>query len=232
MTYIKLFFLAIFTLICSILATLFLIDRSHTLYIWLSRFFSKGILLISGIKLNVTGIENIKKDQSYVYVSNHSSQYDIPAMQLSVPTKMSIVFKKEIAKVPIFGWQMQFGPYIMVDRKKAESAMKSIEEAKKMIQKGFSILLFAEGTRSKTGEVQPFKRGAFYLASRVGHPIIPVSLSGTEKIMPKGSMKINPGTINVHYGNPIEITGALSRKEEIELMEKVREIVIQNKKGN
>ncbi len=211
-----------------------IIDRSFTLYFLESRVFSKGILLIGGVKLKVTGIENLNLKDTYIFVSNHSSQFDIPALQYSIPHKASIVYKKELGKIPLFGWQMKLGPYIMIDRQNVEKAIESIKRAKKMMsEKGVSVLLFAEGTRSKTGEVQPFKRGAFYLASRAGYPIIPVSVSGTEKILPKGKFKIKSGTINIHFDKPISTDNIKNRKDELDLMEKVRDIIIQNiGKGN
>lgn len=230
LSYLKLIFIVLYTILCSFLALIFsIIDRSFKSYFWLSRVFSKGILLISGIKVEVSGLENVDKDSVYIFVSNHSSQFDIPALQYTIPTSASIVFKKEIGKIPLFGWQMMLGPYIMIDRQNVEKALKSIEKAKMvMSQKKFSVLLFAEGTRSKTGEVQPFKRGAFYLAAHAGFPIIPVTLSGTDKILPKGKFKIKKGTIHVHFDKAIATDYIKSRKDEIELMEKVRNIVIQN----
>jgi 1-acyl-sn-glycerol-3-phosphate acyltransferase len=205
------------------------LDRSGTLYFKLSKYFSSGILVICRIKLKITGLENFNHKNVYVFVSNHSSQFDIPALQAAIPNRASIIYKKELEKIPLFGWQLKYGPYIGIERKNPEKALKSIEEAKlKMEKKGMSALVFAEGTRSKSGEVQPFKRGAFYLASRVGHPIIPVSLSGTGKILPKGKFRINKGDIQVHFDKPIETSAAISRKEELELMEKVRDIIIKN----
>jgi 1-acyl-sn-glycerol-3-phosphate acyltransferase len=187
--------------------------------------------LISGIKLSVTGLENFNHNKIYVFVSNHSSQYDIPSLQYAIPLPISIVFKKELSKIPVFGWQLRTGPYIMIDRSNAESALKSIEKAKKrMIEKKLSPLLYPEGTRSKTGEVQPFKRGAFYLASKVGFPVIPVTVSGASEILPKGKFKIKRGTIYVHFDKPISTENILSRKDELDLMEKVRDIIISNLK--
>lgn len=234
-SYIKIFSLIIFTGVISTLALIAgLVDRSHNLYFKLSRIFSNGVLKIAGIKLEISGKENINDKASYIYAANHSSLFDIPAMQAAVPQQTSIVYKKELAKIPLFGWQMLAGPYILIDRKKADSARKSIEQAKKMMsEKGRSVLLFPEGTRSKTGEVQPFKRGAFYLASKAGQPIVPVSLSGTDKILPKGKFRLKKGTIHIHYGEPVETENVTSKKDEMELMEKVRNIIIRNlKKGN
>ncbi len=206
-----------------------IIDRSFFLYYKLSKVWSKGIFLISGIKLSITGLGNFDHKRIYVFVSNHSSQYDIPSLQYAIPVPISIVFKKELSKIPLFGWQLKMGPYIMIDRTNVEDALKSIEEAKRrMIEKKLSPLVFAEGTRSKTGEVQPFKRGAFYLASRVGFPIVPVSVSGASKILPKGKFKIKRGTIFVHFDTPVSAENITNRKDEIELMEEVRNIIIKN----
>ncbi len=231
LSYIKLILIILYTIVQSVLALIAgLMDRSHYLYSKVAKSFSWGVLFFGGVKLNITGLENIDKKKAYIFVSNHSSQFDIPAVQQAIPQFASIVYKKELAKIPLFGWQLKFGPYIMVDRKKAESAAKSIEDAKRLMTvKNISILLFAEGTRSKTGEVQPFKRGAFYLASRVGFPIVPVSISGAEKILPKGKFAIRGGTINVHIEKPILTDNIKNRKDEIDLMEKVREIIISHR---
>jgi 1-acyl-sn-glycerol-3-phosphate acyltransferase len=168
-TLIKIFLLAVYTIICSVFAIIFSVfDRTFFLYFRLAKFFSTGILWISGIKLKITGLENFSSKKAYVFVSNHSSQYDIVTLQKAIPNRISIVFKKELAKIPIFGWQLYIGPYVMIDRKNPESALKSIEEAKKLMSlRNISIVVYAEGTRSVTGEIQPFKRGAFRLASQV-----------------------------------------------------------------
>ena len=233
-TILKIFFLAIYTLICSVFAIIFsLTDRSFYLYFKLAKVFSTGILFISRIKLKITGLENFSPKGTYVFVSNHSSQFDIVTLQKAIPNRMSIVFKKELAKIPIFGWQLYLGPYVMIDRKDVESAIKSIDEAKQLMNKrSISIVVYAEGTRSKTGEIQPFKRGAFRLASQVGFPIVPVTISGSDKLMPKGTFKLKSGTINVHFDKPISTEDIKSRQDEIELMNRVREVIIINHEKN
>ena len=229
-TYLKIFLIGIFTFICSIFAIISTaVDKSYWSYFRISKIFSWGVLWISGIKLKITGLENLDSNGTYVIVSNHSSQFDIPGLQFSVPVRMSMVFKKELAKIPFFGWQLYFGPYVMIDRKNPADAMKSIERAKYLMkEKKVSILLFAEGTRSKTEEIQPFKRGAFYLAARVGYPIVPVSISGAQKLLPKGSLRIKPGTLTIHYDKPIVTTGVVSRQDELNLMQQVRDVIVKN----
>ena len=228
-TLFRIFLISIHILICSIFAIIFSFQSSYNLYFKLSKYFSGGVLWLSGIKLQITGLNNFSPNQTYVFVSNHASQFDIVALQKSIPNRMAMIFKKELAKIPIFGWQLYLGPYVMIDRKNMESAMKSIEEAKiKMEKKNISIVVFAEGTRSKTGEVQQFKRGAFRLATKVGYPIVPVSIIGSNKIMPKGTFKLRRGTIQIHFDKPLPSDNIEKREAEIELMNKVREVIINN----
>ena len=227
---IKILLIALWTFFCSIFAILFIVfDRSFKLYFGISPIFSGGILKISRVKIEKSGLENFDHNKPYIFVSNHSSQFDIPVLQYSIPNRMGMIFKKELAKIPFFGWQLKWGPYVMIDRKDFESALKSIDEAKEKIRRiGMSVVVFAEGTRSKTGVVQPFKRGAFYLASRSGYPIIPVSISHSRKIMPKGKFQIRSGIIKIHFDKPILTDQLTSKKDELELMERVRNVVIQN----
>ncbi|NUN07823.1 MAG: 1-acyl-sn-glycerol-3-phosphate acyltransferase [Ignavibacteriaceae bacterium] len=228
---IKLLLIGIYTVFLSIVAMIsILVDRSYWSYFVLTKIFSSGVLFLSGVKLKVNGLENFDTSKKYVFVSNHSSMFDIPALQLAFPNRVAIVFKKELTKIPLFGWQLAIGPYIMIDRQRPDEAMKSIQLAKeRMEKKNLSVVLFAEGTRSKTGEVQPFKRGAFYLASRVGYDIIPVSISGAARLLPKGTFNIKTGTITVHFDQPIPTTEIKNKVDEVKLMESVRDIVIKNK---
>lgn len=231
-TYLKIFLIVIHTLICSTIGLVVIfIDRSFTLYHYLAKIFPLGILIISGVKVKITGLENINRKDVYVFASNHSSQLDITALQWGVPNRLSMIFKKELARIPFFGWQLYLGPYVVVDRKDPQAAMKSLKEAKKVMdEKKISVLVFPEGTRSETGEVQSFKRGAFYLASHSGYPIVPITINGTKKIMPKGSFKLKSGTIYLHFDKPIPTSNIKTKQEEIALMEKVREIIISNQK--
>jgi len=228
-TLVKLLLITIHTLICSIFALFFALQPSYKLYFGISKYFSGGVLWLSGIKLQITGLENFSPDATYVFVTNHSSQFDIVALQKSIPNRMAMIFKKELARIPFFGWQLYLGPYVMIDRKNMERALKSIEEAKiKMEKKNISIVVFAEGTRSKSGEIEPFKRGAFRLATKVGYPIVPVSISGSNKIMPKGTFKLKSGTIQIHFDKPILSDTIENRKDEIALMNTVRDVIIKN----
>jgi len=231
-TYLKLLLLLIHTAISSTLAlVLVLLDRSHKAYFILVKIFSGPVLAISGIKVKITGKENVIPKTPYIFVSNHVNLFDIPVLQRYVPNDFSFVFKKEIVRVPIFGWQMTLGPYIVIDRQNPEKAMKSIENAKKMlVNRKISVLLFPEGTRSKTGEMLPFKRGAFHLAAQIGFPIIPVTILGTKNLFQMKPLRINSGNVTLNFGKPIPADNINNKKEELELMAKVRDIISENYK--
>lgn len=233
MTYIKLTLIGLYTLFLSVVALISsLVDRSYKSYFWISKIFANGVLGVSGVRLKVTGLENLEKDKIYIYVSNHSSMFDIPALMAAFPGRVSIIYKKELSRIPVFGWQLKTGPFISIDRQKADSAMGSIDRAKQtMLKNKFSVILFAEGTRSKTGEIQPFKRGAFYLASKVRFPIVPVTINGASKLLPKGKLNIKGGEILVHFSAPIVFDELKTKNDELKLMDDVRNEIIKNYQG-
>jgi 1-acyl-sn-glycerol-3-phosphate acyltransferase len=187
-----------------------------------------GILLISGVRINVTGKENLQSGQNYIFVSNHSSLFDIPIVMVGIPIEFRLVAKRELTKIPIFGFALKYGGYIIIDRDRSLKAMRSIERAVEKIKSGISVVLFAEGTRSKDGSIQPFKRGAFLLASKSGVPIIPVTIKGSSNILPKKKLKIQSGSVDVILDRPISTTNIMNKQDELVLMEKVRNVIINN----
>jgi 1-acyl-sn-glycerol-3-phosphate acyltransferase len=228
-TYLKIIAIVIITIVFASLALIAsLIDRSGKVYHFLGKVWAKLLLWIAGVKVEVIGLENINPDENYVYVANHCSGFDIPVVMASIPGQMRIVFKKELTKIPLFGWQLRIGPYILIDRENPAKAMESLEIAKKKMEKGASVLLFAEGTRSQDGNIQPFKRGAFTLATRSGKKIVPLTIKGTFEILPKKKFRIRPGTVKLFIDPPIEHDGSIDKKSELELMEKVRNIIVKN----
>lgn len=228
-TYLKLVLIIIVTIFFALVAIIFsLLDRSGKIYNFLGKTWAKLVLWIAGVKVKIIGLENINTDENYVYVANHLSGFDIPIVMASLPGQLRIVFKKELTKIPIFGWQLRIGPYILIDRENPAKAMESLEKAKKKIERGVSVLLFAEGTRSLDGNIQPFKRGAFTLATRSGKKIVPLTIKGTFEILPKKKFRIRPGEVKLFVDPPIEHNGSTDKKSELELMEKVRNIIVKN----
>jgi 1-acyl-sn-glycerol-3-phosphate acyltransferase len=143
----------------------------------------------------------------YVFMSNHASTVDIWALYVALPIIVRMIAKKQLAAIPILGWGMWAGRFIFIDRHNAASARRSIERAKERIQGGESVLIFPEGTRTRDGNMLPFKKGGFHLAIDAGVPIVPVALTGTRELMPRGSWLVRPGQVTVTVGEPIETTG-------------------------
>lgn len=184
-----------------------------------------SILRIAGVKTEVIGLENINPNDNYVFVSNHSSLFDIPVLQSSLPCNFRIVYKKELEKIPFFGYVLVKSPYIGIVREDSQDAMKGMKQAILDFQKGASILLFPEGTRSKDGNLQEFKRGAFMLASKSQKPIVPITLIGTNKIMPKGNLSFVGGIVRVIIHPPISPPDFSNKKVELEIQNKVFDII-------
>ncbi|MCI0708348.1 MAG: 1-acyl-sn-glycerol-3-phosphate acyltransferase [Ignavibacteriae bacterium] len=216
--------------IATSVAAIFLgfIDRSGKSYHNSARWWSKMTLKIFGIKVTTKGLEHLDPSKHYVYVSNHASLFDIPAVFTAIPDDVRIVLKKELTRVPIWGWSLNVGHYIVIDRANAKDAMDRIDEAAKKIRNGASVLVFPEGTRSKDGKLQPFKRGAFALAARSGVPVVPVTIKNSYAILPKGTFTIRATDIEIVIDKPIESQGEASRESEMQLMEQVHSILEKN----
>jgi 1-acyl-sn-glycerol-3-phosphate acyltransferase len=203
------------------------LDKKGRYYFWIGSRWSMLSLWLCRIKVDAKGLEHIPANGNYIIVSNHASFFDIPAI-MSIFTQARIMFKKELSYIPLWGWALKWGYHIMVDRGRSTEAMKSLDRAVGDIKAGGSVLLFAEGTRSRDGHLQPFKRGAFQLAARTGVPILPVILNGTHAIQPKGSFDIRPRTIEMVIAPPVETKGITTREGEIALMKNVEKIFQEN----
>lgn len=193
---------------------------------------SRDLLNIVGVKLNVIGAEKLDPEQSYIYTANHSSLFDIPIIQAGIDDDIRIMYKKSLEKVPFWGWGLRRGPYIAVDRSDPRKAMKSVEEAIEAIRQNASMLVYPEGTRSEDGKLQSFKRGAFMMAARGGKPIVPVSIIGSPNINPKGSKRFYPLEIKLILSDPIPVASEVSRQEEKKLMADVHAIMLETIEEN
>lgn len=226
---IKGFFLVLWTAVMAAISLVTLpFNKDGNIYHREARFWSKIVLAIAGVKCKVMGSENIDLSKNYIFVSNHVSLFDIPAVVASIPMQVRIVAKKELTKIPLFGTSIKRGGYIIIDRGKSLEAVRSLEEASQKIRNGASVLLFPEGTRSKDGTLQPFKRGAFLLAAKSGIPIVPVTINGSYKILPKSKLRINSGEVHIIIDKPIATNGCEGKKGELQLMEDVRKVIAQN----
>jgi 1-acyl-sn-glycerol-3-phosphate acyltransferase len=190
-----------------------------------NRLWARGVLRICGLRLHVRGLDRLDFSRNYVYVSNHASLLDIPAVIAGIPDQIRIVYKKELEKIPVFGWGLKWGSYIGIDRGNRAEAMKSIEEAAEKIRHGASVLLFAEGTRTLDGKLQPFKRGAFNLAVKSGVPVVPLTINGSFTILPKRSISVNPGTVELVLDSPLPVDPEGGKEEERRVMDRVHDAI-------
>ena len=195
-------------------------DRSGRLFHRNSRLWAKMLVAIAGLRVRVRGLDRVPLPGRYVYVSNHASALDIPVILAALPDEIRIVYKKELERVPVFGWGLRIGPYVGIDRGRGMEAMKSLENAAAKIRSGASALLYAEGTRTTDGKLQQFKRGAFNLAVKAGVPVVPLTVNGSYAILPKDSLAIHPGDVEVVLSPPIAIAGT-GKEAEVRLMENV-----------
>ena len=170
---------------------------------------------LARIRVEVTGRDLVPPNTACIFMANHVSNLDPPALLPSIPGRTSAFLKRSLMSIPVLGWGFQLGEFIPVDRDgRKESAQRSIEEARRILAKGVHITTFVEGTRSKDGRLLPFKKGPFYLAMAAGAPCIPVSIWGTETLMAKGSVRIRPGTAHITFHAPL-IPGDYRTREDL-----------------
>ena len=164
-------------------------------------------LLTSGIKYRVAGREHLPKGRAAVYCSNHQSNIDPPVLFEALHPRMHILYKAELDAIPLLARAFRMGGFIPVDRRHKEAAMRSIDAGAASLRAGNSFLIFPEGTRSRTADLLPFKKGGFIMAIKAGAPIVPIAVQGGRDAMRKGSAIIRPVTVSIRVGAPIETTG-------------------------
>ncbi|MDH3827060.1 MAG: 1-acyl-sn-glycerol-3-phosphate acyltransferase [Desulfobacterales bacterium] len=193
----------------------------------IARLWGKSILVVSRIKVSVKGLSNIDPSSPYIYMPNHQSNFDIPVLLGHLTVQFRWLAKMELFKIPIFGRAMRKAGYISIDRYHRESAFESLKVAANKIKSGVSVLIFPEGTRSRDGNIRPFKKGGFVMAIDSGVPIVPVVITGTRAIMPKGKFRVYPGHVNMVIHKPID-TSAYTHETKEALMENVRRVICDN----
>ena len=175
-----------------------------------------------GASVRVCGAENIRAGESYVFLSTHQSYMDIPIMLGYMPAQLRIAAKREVFQIPFLGWHMRRGGHISINRGSTTEAVASLRRAAREIRPGISVFLFPEGTRTRDGSLQPFKKGGFRVALQTGLSVVPVTIVGTRQVLPRDSFVFRPGPVLMHLDAPIS-TASLDDRDLPALMQTVRD---------
>lgn len=172
-----------------------------------ARLWAPGLLIAAGAKLRVEGLERVDFSQPHVFVANHQSIIDVCALFRALPVPIRFVIKQELASVPFIGWYARAMGMVFIERGHAREAAKQLHGVVAVVREGASLCAFPEGTRSRDGEVRPFKGGAFQVALQAGVPVVPIAIEGSGKVLPASGFRVRPGTITLRIGAPIPTTG-------------------------
>jgi 1-acyl-sn-glycerol-3-phosphate acyltransferase len=179
----------------------------------LSRFVIKMVLKIAGVKIRVRGLAAIDFSLPMVVICNHLSNLDGPLLFSTLPCNPRVLIKIETRKIPLIGLALKLADFVFVDRKNPLRRQEALNEAvEKIKKKHYSFLVFPEGTRSKSGQMQKFKKGSFIIALKAGVPILPVKISGSHQLLPPGQIGINPGTVEIELFTPLVLAGIQESK--------------------
>jgi 1-acyl-sn-glycerol-3-phosphate acyltransferase len=221
------FFIAIHTLVFGTYGILLALFGSSARFVhfYCAVPWAKAILKVCGVQVEMSGFEHIRGSMPRIYMANHCSYFDIFALLSALPVDFKFIVKQELMAIPIFGHAMKRAGYIGIEREEPRKALKSMHEAAERIRNGASVLIFPEGTRSDDGKLQPFKPGGFHLALKSGCDIVPIAITGSHQIVPKGSWNIRKGEIRLNVGEAIPLKGQ-SRKNMTQVMDRVREAMV------
>ena len=191
-----------------------LITKDVTWLYWASMWVTRTGVRLAGVHVNVRGFDNIPADGSCLFMANHVSNLDPPALIPLIPRRCVVLLKKELMSIPLLGRAMTLGGFIPVTRgSRREAAQASVAAAARAANEGLPIVIFPEGTRSLDGRLSRFKKGPFYLAQGTGAPIVPMAVWGTERCLPKGKSLITPGVVEVRLLKQIDPAGYATREE-------------------
>jgi len=211
-----------FTAFMSCLSVLMsLVDGTGNKQHWCARTWARFIIWISKATVRVEGLENVPRDRPCLLASNHQSFFDIWALLAHLPIQFRFAAKDSLFRAPFLGWHLRRSGNIPIHRGEPVKALRSIRDASRKISSGVPVLVFPEGERSPDGQLQPFKNGLFMLGVYSKAPIVPIVISGSRFLLPKGSMRIQPGSIRMRVLPPLETDG-LTIKGLDHLSEQVR----------
>ncbi len=182
---------------------------------------SKGL----GMAVTLNGTEHLEKGRSYILVPNHQSNSDIIALLMSIPVPFHWVVKESLLKIPLFGPSIAASGAISINRSDSRRAVEQLRQGADKLKGGWSVLIYAEGTRTSDGNLQPFKKGAFRMAISTGIPLLPITVNGAFKILPKHTLNVRSGHVTITVSAPIETQG-LTEDALPELMERTRQAIL------
>lgn len=226
---IRAIWVALVMLVCTPILALIVIGAALLevrggVYMWVTRTWSRCFLWACAVRVTIEGIEHVAPGQPRIVVSNHLSWIDIVAIAGNLPGTFHFIGKKELNRIPFFGMAWRAAGHISIDRSNREQAYQGLKRAgEQMRREGSLVVIFPEGTRSRTGRLQPFKRGAFNLAAETGVPIVPTVVEGSFEIMPPDRYVIRPRPVTVHFLPPIATDGQSSEA----LSQRVRGIMLE-----
>ena len=199
-------------------------DHGGRKQVAIARFWSKVLIRIAGVKLEIEGLEKVDPNGSYVFASNHVSYMDTPIVLGHIPVQFRFLAKKGLFSVPFLGYHLKRAGHIAVPRENPREALKAMAEAARVIrERGISVLIFPEGGRSLEG-LKSFKEGAAYIAINAGVPVVPVALKGTLQVLPMHSLNVRPGHVLMKIGDPIP-TAHLTAKDRAKLTREMHDRV-------
>jgi 1-acyl-sn-glycerol-3-phosphate acyltransferase len=184
--------------------------------------FAHWAVIIAGVKIKMVGLDQFDVKGTYIFMSNHVSNLDPPVLIPMIPRRTSVLAKRELWKIPILSKALDLADIVPVERNKRESAIESIRRAGEVMKHGINMTIYPEGTRSRDGHMLPFKKGPFHLAAETGFSIVPITILGTENMMPKGKFAIRPGIATLVFHAPIDPAKFNSREE---LMRAVHDVI-------
>ena len=194
----------------------------------LIKMWARWVIWSTGIQYEIDGLDNLNLDRQYIFMSNHESALDIVLGVAAIPSNLVFLAKKELFRVPVFGWAMEAAGMIKIDRQNPEIARKSVSEAvETLMHSSFSTLIYPEGTRSNGEELLPFKKGGFILAIRTQLPVVPITILGAGNVLPKGTLAIKKSHIKIIIDNPIP-TLEMDINDKDQLLKDCRDIINQN----
>ena len=222
---IRLVLMCLYTLLIGpVVIALSFLEPSGRLALRACRLWVHWNVLTFGVSIEAEGLENVPRDSPVVILSNHQSLFDIAALTETLPVDFRFVAKKELVRVPVFGWAMWASGHIVIDRGSHVRAVARLERAADRVRSGVNVIVYPEGTRSPESRLRPFKSGGFHLAIQAQVPILPVTVSGSNRVTPKGTLGVRPGPIKITYGEPIPTRG-LTVADRKDLKRRVREAI-------